>query len=356
MRVIYQILSNIVLYALRLTQHLPVNLITGTGRIIGYYSSYFSPKELDIAIKQIKFALELDDKQAQSLARRSFAHLGQSVAETLVLPKLLSLRTDRLKLNSQEPSNTPELIADFAHIEAAEPEPNELLNLIHQKKGAVVISGHLGSFELLAAAYIKLGANGAAFARSPNYALLESFVKDLRQRYGLVTLWRGAPGTRSKLLSTIKNNGKIIALIDQDTKLQSEFAPFFGLPAASPVAPLKIALKYQLPIFSCFIVRNSNHNHISKHIIFTEKICYDKSDSNVLANILTIYNQRLESLIRQYPEQWLWWHRRWRREPGTDYNKLPDKLSSTSVYLDRLSRLTSESDRKDKSRATISGA
>ena len=52
-----------------------------------------------------------------------------------------------------------------------------------------------------------------------------------------------------------------------------------------------------------------------------------------MGKVLEVFSARLESLVRQYPEQWYWWHRRWRRRPGIDYQSTPELLRSTAEYI-----------------------
>jgi KDO2-lipid IV(A) lauroyltransferase len=131
------------------------------------------------------------------------------------------------------------------------------------------------------------------------------------------------------LLNAVREGAVIAMLVDQDVDLDNVFIPFFGLPAAYPEAPIRLALKFSLPIFSSFIVRKRRLTH---HII-TQKIDFDAKSDDVIQNILTVYNKRLENLIFHYPDQWIWWHKRWRRRPNIDYKKEPSRLMSTKQYL-----------------------
>ncbi len=78
------------------------------------------------------------------------------------------------------------------------------------------------------------------------------------------------------------------------------------------------------------------------HHITTEQIDYLPGHPGAVQQMLDVYNSRLEALIRAYPEQWIWQHRRWRRRPEIDYKHQPQLLRSTSQYLDWLHAKTQQ--------------
>lgn len=293
---------------------LPLHLVQLLGYLGGYFASYITQTSLKIAKAQIQFALDYPEKEAEQLARQTFGHVGTSALETLCIADILG-------------TSNPQSLNDFKYVQAGYPGEDPALKLSREGQGFVALSGHLGSFELLAATYMALGLKGAAFGRSPNYSWLEECANAVREDYGLTTLWRQDKRSIPKLLRCIKEGGVVMALIDQDTKLESAFSPFFGQQAACPLGPVTIALRYRLPIFTSFIVRKKS----GKHLIYTKEISYQREEGP--GPILDVFHQRLEAMIRAFPEQWIWWHRRWRRQPGIDYSSKPEALRSTNLYL-----------------------
>jgi KDO2-lipid IV(A) lauroyltransferase len=182
---------------------------------------------------------------------------------------------------------------------------------------------------LLAAYIIAQGVRLTIIARKPNYPRLANHLDQLRRRYGAEVIWRNEPKAAKKLLKAFKECQVVAALIDQDTDVQNDFAPFFSLEAAVPSAPIRFAVQRGIPVYSAFIARHAR----MKHLVFIEEIPYEHDDSGAVQEIIGCYNQRLEGLLRRYPEQWWWWHRRWRRRPEVDYAAEPEKLRSTRDYL-----------------------
>jgi len=65
-----------------------------------------------------------------------------------------------------------------------------------------------------------------------------------------------------------------------------------------------------------------------------EKIDWQTAnDPDPINYILKTYRDLLEDVIKKHPGQWVWWHRRWRRRPGVDYNLCPEKLLKTNDYI-----------------------
>jgi KDO2-lipid IV(A) lauroyltransferase len=137
------------------------------------------------------------------------------------------------------------------------------------------------------------------------------------------TIWRNDPNAGVKLVQLTKQKNWLAVLIDQDVNLKNQFYPFFGVPAAYPIAPIVLAIKHSLPIFSSFIIRQDDF----KHLVSTRQVYYDTHSESAVEQVLSAYTHHLESIMLEYPEQWVWWHRRWRRRPEGG------KTRTTAEYL-----------------------
>ena len=99
-------------------------------------------------------------------------------------------------------------------------------------------------------------------------------------------------------------------LIDQDTKVEGVWVPFFGRPAFTPVGAAKIALKQRAAVVPVFIERLPDGEHLARY-----HPPLDLPDDPQAATALM--TAKIEEQIRRHPEQWVWMHRRWRRQPGS---------------------------------------
>jgi KDO2-lipid IV(A) lauroyltransferase len=286
----------------------------------------FTPRELKMLEAHLKYvtsvAPEMGKYTAKDLLEKIYQHIGESAAEVSHVKYLIE----------KKDPNSAEVYPAYKRIEAVGEEVCR--EVVESKKGTVFLSGHMGNFELLAAYHTSSQLPLTILGKEQNYDFISRWVQKSRVAYGGESLLRrNEPGgKRSSATASINalRNGRVLAVMpDQDTSLASEFVPFFGLEAAYVLAPIKMAIKYEKDIYSSFIVRTG----MLQHKAITEKIDYDVNSPNPERDVLTEYSKRLEKLVLQYPEQYLWIHRRWRRRPGIDYEKNPDALRSTNEYL-----------------------
>jgi len=332
---------NIVIYSLvgvlgavrTLCRFLPKSFIAALGRSAGELSLFFFPREKKICAGQLQYVFphsaELVQDNFTGLTRKVFGHIGESVAELLIIDRMFEAEPGQLTPPSGAiPSQPPA----FKHFTSSGEEI--IYGILRNAKGAVALSGHIGCIELLAAYHVRCGVPVLVIGRLPNYPVLARWLERLRTHYGVETLWRDEAGSAKKIIHALRDGKVIAALVDQDTALENCFAPFFGLDAASPVALIRLAVRYRIPIFSTFIARTAR----LQHHIETQNLDYEPDSPDVERQILTELNRRLERSILHHPAQWPWWHRRWRRRPGVDYQANPELLPSTNDYLSWLGK------------------
>jgi KDO2-lipid IV(A) lauroyltransferase len=172
----------------------------------------------------------------------------------------------------------------------------------------VLFTGHCGNWELLGAAVNCRGVGMAVVARPLDEPRQQRLLAGLRDRFGTPTIARGSEGAARQLLITLRRGGALGMLIDQDTKVEGVWVPFFGRPAFTPVGAAKIALKQRAAVVPVFIERLAGGRHRVK---FQPPL--DLPDDPREATALM--TAKIEEQIRRRPEQWVWMHRRWRRQP-----------------------------------------
>jgi len=245
--------------------------------------------EKRLAIGNLQRVLTFDDeKKAGQIAKRMCAHLARSLFECLELWRGAPV------LNN----------VDFA------PGSRESLeNALASGKGCVMLTGHIGNWELMAAKYVACGIPTATFVKKSYDKRLDSLVNEFRGRYGIVSIDRDAPDAGNMAIELLNKGYLLGALIDQDTKVASINLPFFGLEARTPSGPAALALKAGASVVCGSIARVGNRHEISVSPIEND------SDSGIAAQVAILTakaNQMLEQAIKRNPEQWVWFHRRWR--------------------------------------------
>ncbi len=258
------------------------------GRAIGYLGWWLTRRERHRALDHLALALpDLSAAQRRRLGRASFLHQGTNLTECLAM---LSMSRERLE----------ELIdvEGWEQVAAAQAAGRPIL----------ILSAHCGNWELLAALANCRGLGMEVVARSLDASQLNELLLGLRARFGTRTIERSSPGAARQLLKVLRNGRALGMLIDQDTRVAGVWVPFFDHPAYTPVGAAKIALKRQAAVFPSFIERLADGRH---HLRFHPALDLP-SDPTAATAVMT---RAIEEQIRRCPEQWVWMHRRWRRQP-----------------------------------------
>lgn len=254
----------------------------GLLRLLGCLAPHIFRSAARRAQRQLRAVLpELD---AVKITRRMFVHFAESLWEISRLRR-----------------SVPELD------DAARRILNEALA---EGKGAVMISGHIGNWELLGQAIAAAGYPIATIAKPSYDPRITQWLEEWRSSRGLQIVWRDERNAGKSILRVLRQNALMGFLIDQNTKTAGEFVPFFGRPAFTPTTPAAIALRTSAPIIFCW-----HHRRQGRHKLSFERIRYRPTGDakHDVAALTELFNDRLESAIRVVPEQWVWLHERWGR-------------------------------------------
>jgi KDO2-lipid IV(A) lauroyltransferase len=253
------------------------------------------PRRLAEEHLRLAFGDEISAAGCTHIARASLVNIGRSFCE---LAKIDDIRQQ----------------ADH-YVEA---EGREYVDeSLKRGNGAIIVTGHIGNWELLAAYWAWQGYSIAAIARRIYVGHLNRLVVEFRRRQGVETIQRESPHSARQLLRAIKNNSLLAMLIDQDTQVQSVSVPFFGHLARTPAAAASLAVRRDLPAHAAFIQRRPEGGH---RIIITPAFEFERT-GDVRTDITTLtrtFNAALEAQVRRNPAEWVWWHRRWRRAPQSN--------------------------------------
>ena len=200
----------------------------------------------------------------------------------------------------------------FDSIASVTKEQQEIFNnLLNRKKGILVLSAHFGNWEILAAAVAKLFPVNVIAKKIYIDELNDMLVK-YRNSKNVKVILRSETSSARKMIKALKNNEIIAMLIDQDTKVQSVFVDFFGMPASTPLGLASLALKTGTPVILSLDKRlpGGKHTFIISEEIIPDASCgnFDKDVENFTAKM----TKCLEKHIKENPEQWVWFHERWK--------------------------------------------
>ncbi len=180
-------------------------------------------------------------------------------------------------------------------------------------KGLIGITGHIGNFELLAAHTASMGYRSAAIGRELYDPRLDRLLVNNRSAMGLVNI--ATTDSPKRILQWLKSGGVMGVLIDTDSmRVRNMFVPFFGHPAATPVALTAIGLRVGAAFIPIACVRIPGDRY--KIVIKPElKITATGDAEQDTYDLTLLCNKALEEIIDQYRDQWIWLHNRWNARP-----------------------------------------
>jgi KDO2-lipid IV(A) lauroyltransferase len=258
----------------------------------------------------------------------------------LIGPKLREQRIGRANLTAAFPEKTPQEIdailagvwdnlgrvgAEFAHIDRIwdfdEARFNQGRTLLSQRthelfhelrldgKPALIFASHLANWEMPALAAVAHGLDTAILYRRPNIASADRIIGEMRQaKMGtLIPAGRDAP---LRLAEALQRGQHVAMLVDQYLTGGVEVT-FFGRKTRANPMLARLLRQVECPVHGVRIIRLPDHRFRAE---LTEEIppVRDESGRIDIQGTTQAITSVVEGWIREYPEQWLWLHRRWR--------------------------------------------
>jgi len=176
-------------------------------------------------------------------------------------------------------------------------------------KGVLAITGHIGSWELLAAYLSDKGYCLSVIARKLSNDALNTMLIELRRKHGVESFHRG--NTVLAGFRALKRGEILGMLIDQNINTDGVMAPFFGRKAWTPIGPAVFALRSGAAVVPMAIHMQSGGTH---QITILPELEHPPEDlpERERQELFTFEMQAaIEKLVRLYPQQWVWFHDRW---------------------------------------------
>ena len=240
---------------------------------------------------------ELSDAERDAILRRVYRHLGHQLAEFC-----------------QMPSYTPDVARSLIRYEGLD----HYLAARGLGKGVLVLTGHLGAWELSSFHHSLVGYPMGMVIRRLDNPRVDEFVNRIRCLHGNRVLHKDdfARG----LIASMRAGETVGILMDTNmTPPQGVFVPFFGHLAATASGMARVALKTGAAVVPGFLLWEESEQQYVLH--FGPRIALvdtGDAEADAIANTAN-FTAVIESYIRQYPDQWLWMHRRWKtRPPGEE--------------------------------------
>ncbi|MBC8311523.1 MAG: lysophospholipid acyltransferase family protein [Candidatus Marinimicrobia bacterium] len=266
------------------------------GRCLGVFIYYFVPLRQNVATQNIKIAFpEYSPSTVKRLLKNTCKHYGMVLIDFL-----------------RQPNLDVKNITNFVQMD------DETKHVLDKHDGGIIMTGHLGNWEAFLPA---LGLNGYPFVvvtQTQKSAGSQKFFNGIRDFPNISLIPR--TGSRKKMLTVLEEKMFLGLASDQNAGKRGVKIPFFNEPASIPKGAALFHLKTGMPIIVgfCILSKGLKYNLRLREINLSS-IPSEKEDAIIEIN--TQFSALLEKEVREYPEQYFWFHRKWKKSTYNTINK-----------------------------------
>jgi len=273
---------------------LPPSLAMAAGQMLGTLAFFVAGNLRKTGFRNLELAFpEKTLEERRAILKGCFSNLG----------RVLGLFS---QLSTRSPESLRDLIVPegITHLEQAKAEGN----------GLILFTAHLGAWELTSFGLSLIGHPFSFLVRRIDNPAVEEMVDEIRVRFGNETMDKlSAARSMVRLL----RSGRVLGLLLDLNVLEDEgiFVDFFGVPASTNFITAKLALRTGstiLPVFAPWDKQRKKFLVQVQPRVLTESTGDEETDVRLLTEKLSLI---IENEIRNYPDQWLWIHKRWKTRP-----------------------------------------
>jgi len=235
---------------------------------------------------------ELTTPEVRRISWLNFRNHAKAYADLMTLP--------RMNVEAMRP---------LLHIEGLE----NLSKARAMGKGVMVVSCHMGSYEVVAAIWSATLAPVSLFAEDLEPRALFEWYRETRARLGISVLPLHLGGLR-KVTQALQDQEMVVTAIDRDITGTGHMMPFFGRPAPIPLGPAAIALRLGTPLLPVCVYRMPDDTYVAEGAppVVAQSTGDPRADEVRITQELL---RHIEGFIRRHPEQWHVPHRIWEGSP-----------------------------------------
>jgi KDO2-lipid IV(A) lauroyltransferase len=274
---------------------LPRPLALRLGAAIGALAHAGFGRLRSVGLKNLELAYpDWPEAQRRSTLRLVYRHLGCHLAEFCLMGRYT--RGQASAFIEYE---------GLQHYQAAR----------ERAKGVLVVTGHLGAWELSSFYHSLVGYPMGLVIRRLDNPLVDAFVNQIRCLHGNRVIHKDdfARG----LIASMRAGETVGILMDTNmTPPQGVFVPYFGVDACTASGLARIALKTDAAVLPGFLLWDeARRKYVLRFGPCMELVRTGDAEADILANTAR-FTQAIEAAVRRNPEQWLWMHRRWKTRPA----------------------------------------
>lgn len=273
---------------------LPLPLAWRVSTAIGRLLHNVTPRWRNVAHRNLALAMpELDSTAREEIVRGVYANLGRVLLSIARMPRLNS-------------SNIREWIEyeGFEHYERA----------LERGRGVLFLTAHLGNWELSAVAHALLSEPMHVMVRPLDNPLLDRLMDKYRTLCGNHTIRKRDSARR--VLRALSENQAVGVLADQNVAGEDAlFVDFFKVQASASGGVAKLAMRSEAAVIPGFALwKPKQRKHVLRFFPPIDMARSADPEADVMTNTQRC-QKAIEEVIRQFPDQWLWIHRRWKTRP-----------------------------------------
>lgn len=273
---------------------LPVESLASYGEKLGLLAFHLLRRWRKVAFANLNLALGKEKRKDEIvwICRELFKNIGRDMLEIYRCPDFKD-----------------SYFKTLVRFEGTE----HLNHALNQGKGVIALSAHLGNFPLMGARLAAEGYPSSVVTRDPENPKIAKAITSLRDTVGLETIHdEPRMACVSRCFKALKENRVLLLQIDQNAPVTEAWVDFFGHLVPTFKGPVLFSMRTGAPILPMFMKRNSDNLHkITIHPPFTLNIT-GNVDQDITSNLAGL-TKIIEAAIREYPEQWLWIYRRFKR-------------------------------------------
>ena len=275
---------------------LPRPLAIGLGRAMGRIAYWLPLKLGRTGERNLEIAFpEMADRDRRRLLRGCFDSLGRLLAEFSQFPRMSRERLRQMIEYDQ---------VGLAHLREAE----------KNGRGVIFLTGHLGAWEVLSFGWSALEYPLSFLVRPIDNPRIEEMIEKVRTRFGNIAIDKKSAARQA--LRVLRQSGTLGILSDLNTQpYEGVFVPFFGRLACTNAGIATLALKTDAVVIPTCAVWDAKRGKYFFHgDPVVELVRTGDHQRDVEINTAN-FAAAMEHMIRLYPEQWLWIHKRWKTRP-----------------------------------------
>jgi KDO2-lipid IV(A) lauroyltransferase len=234
---------------------------------------------------------ELAPDARAAMARRVYEHFGR-------------MAVDSMRLSASGPS------ALVPHVTGGE-SVRLVRDALAKGRGAIILTGHVGNWELAGAYLAATGFPLAAVVKAPSNPYMARHTERVRERLGIESV--DMPQAKTAIPLALRQNRAVALVADQGALRSNIWAPFFGRPTKTPAGPGLFAVRSGAPVLFGALVATGHGRYELMGEVMMEEATGEPDE--VSQRIAEAFRARLEAVVRRYPEQYLWTHRLWKQQP-----------------------------------------